>query len=296
MNSKGTVLALGTFDGLHRGHSKLLQVLLRIARRDHLAPMVAFFPYSPRLYLRREKVVRLLTTPQERANILREEFGIERVQELPMTRPFFNMSAWDFLEKFAVKKWGARGFVCGENFTFGCNRACSVATFKDFEKPLGVTFHVVKLLGSVQPVSSTLIRGSLAEGDIASVNRLLGRFYGITGKVVRGRGIAQKLLGFPTANLEVSSYKMLPHGVFYGWVCELNRWAVINIGYRPTLGSSKLPTVEAHILGHKGNLYGRNLTLRLHKKLRGEIEFKTVDQLRRQIARDISWAKNKSNL
>ena len=296
MNKK-YVLALGVFDGVHRGHQKLLQVLLRIAHRENLTPMVALFPYSPGLYLKQEKVVRLLTTIEERKRILEDELGLGCLKELPMERSFFSMSAWDFLEQVVVKKWRARSFVCGENFALGQNRACSVVSFQDFAKPLGIEFHVVKLLGNVQPVSSTLIRGLLADGDLNAVNRLLGRPYSVSGKVVRGKGIAQKLLGFPTTNLSVSSYKMLPRGVFYGWVQGLKRWAVINIGYRPTIdkvrSADKALVVEAHVLGYRGNLYGKNLSLELRKKLRGEVEFKTVEELRFQIARDIELAKRR---
>lgn len=292
---RGKVLAIGTFDGVHLGHQKILRVLLRVARQKKLTPIVAVFPYSPRLYLKGKKnVVRLLTTIKEREAILAKEFGISDVWEFPLDRHFLKIPAEDFLRDLA-EKWRVKDLVCGENFSLGKGRSCTMANFKNFAQEMGIDFHIARLCQKGVPVSSTRIRGLLAEGDFRAANRLLGRPYFLSGKVIRGQRIASKLLGFPTANVKIDPRKMLPLGVFFGWVRELRRWALINIGYRPTLSKQqtepRVLTTEAHILKFKGDLYGKELTIELRKKLREEKSFATLETLRQQIIEDIQSAR-----
>ena len=270
---KNRALAIGTFDGVHCGHRRLLDALLNLAQDKGLDPMVALFSCSPRIALGRPGgVVRLLTTVQERRDILKEEFGIRKVEVLPQDQRFFSLTAGQFLRRYAVGRWGVRAMVFGGNFAFGVERACRADNFEEFARPLGLMWRRVPLLKNVVPISSSRIRGLLAEGDLAQANRFLGRRYRLIGRVVRGRRIAGKVLGYPTANLIMSSEKLLPLGVFRAWSRDLNRWAVVNIGYRPTFspsprGSRPLDiAVEAHILDYKGNLYGRSLMLELAQK------------------------------
>lgn len=290
------ILTVGTFDGVHKGHAYLLKTLLAYANRRSLTPAVALFEYSPRLFLRKEKTVRLLTTLAQRQEIIKKDFGINHFYELPMQGWFFTVTAEDFLAH-AVSAWGVKEFVCGDNFSFGRDRLCTSANFCHFGAPLNIRAHVVKLVCQQSPVSSTHIRGLLAEGDLEGARKLMGRNYVIGGPVVGGRRLAGRILGFPTANLAVDKRKILPLGVFKGWAPSLGRPAVINIGYRPTLTQKSprkiLPAVEVHILGFQGDLYGRFLEVELLEKLRAEKRFANMLQLQRQIVLDIEQAQAK---
>ncbi|MBI4063525.1 MAG: hypothetical protein HY401_04400 [Elusimicrobia bacterium] len=309
-------LTIGTFDGLHLGHRKALEGLLRVARQKNLEPMVAIFPYSPRVFLYgNTRIVRLLTTVEERIRILREEFGIRKVAVLGIKRSLLNLSAGEFLKRYACGLWRADTLVFGENFALGKDRLCDSTSFQRFLRPLGLRWRMVRLkTGRGLAVSSTRIRGLLAEGDVSRANRLLGRPYRIGGRVVRGEGIGRRLLGIATANLSIDPAKILPLGVFRARAPELDRLAVVNIGFRPTVRgqgsgvrgqkenrfftspltphpSPLLPVVEAHVLDFKGNLYGRTLTLELLSRIRGEKKFGSLEDLRAQIMKDVKIAR-----
>ncbi|MBI2071015.1 MAG: riboflavin biosynthesis protein RibF [Elusimicrobia bacterium] len=291
-SSRKRILALGTFDGVHLGHRRLIEIMLKAAERRHLEPIVVLFPYSPRIFLHSpQRVVRLLSTVQERIAILKNEFGVEQVKALTMRKALFNLPASRFLADYAGRRWGAKAMVFGENFALGNRRLCHAANFLRYAGPLGIEGIRVSLRhGHMAPISSSRIRGLLAEGHLPEANRLLGRPYQMSGPVVRGQGIGRRLLGYPTANLRIPAQKILPLGVYQAHIPELDRTAMVNIGHRPTVrvfSSARVPWVEAHVLHFAGVLYGRRLTLQLVKKLRGERKFESLDDLRFQIARDI---------
>ena len=286
MTSKGRIFALGTFDGVHIGHARLLDFLVRQARRKGLEPAVAMFEYSPRLFLQDAPQVRLLTTIQERQDIITARFGIRRFFVMPMQKWFFGIVAEDFLAHL-VFAWNAKQLVCGENFCLGADQACHGGNLDTFGAAIGLRGKSLKLVTRQTPVSSTRIRGLIAEGDLVNARRLLGRDYDVSGKVVKGRGVASRELGFPTANIDVDIRKILPLGVFKAAVEGFTQAAVVNIGVRPTFsGASTGPDavkVEAHILDYSGNLYDKTLRLKLERKLRPERHFSSKEELRQQI-------------
>ncbi|MBI4369111.1 MAG: riboflavin biosynthesis protein RibF [Elusimicrobia bacterium] len=284
------IIAIGTFDGVHRGHQKLLARLRGIAARHRALAGIAVFPYAPRLFLNGQiESVRLLTTLQERLRILRDECGLDEIHVLPMNWKLFRLEASEFLDRIIRRRWKAQMVVFGENFALGAGRKCHSGNFGSFAEPLGLRWQCVSLKESrLTPVSSTRIRALLAEGNLKEANKLLGRPYEVSGAVVRGNRLAGPALGFPTANLKVFSMKLLPLGVFEAYVPQFKRMAVVNIGFRPTvMKRQEHPLVEAHILDFHGRLYGRELTLQLSRRLRPEERFFSLSELRARIAGDI---------
>ncbi|MFC1521321.1 riboflavin kinase [Elusimicrobiota bacterium] len=305
-HSSGRVVAIGTFDGIHKGHAKVLDVLSGVSAQYDLEPMVAMFPAPPRAYLNCAPVnencapvlpcsrapvnkgnssinsstaaqqhigtpaegrhtchkagtgARVLTTIDERRQLLSKEFGIDRVAVLPTDADFFSTSALDFINDYVIGKWNARVLVCGDNFSMGKNREFSVkylTSENEARNPAshsednGVKCYRVKdsacnrdleiikvgMKRNGSPISSSRIRGYVTDGDFKESLDLLGHYYPISGKVVFGNKLAGKFLGAPTANIEVPANKMLPLGVFKAWIPGLNKEAVVNIGTKPTL-------------------------------------------------------------
>lgn len=287
-------VTIGTFDGVHLGHQRLLETLVAVSKRRRLAPMVALFPYSPGLFFKgQEAIVKLITTVDERIAFIRARFNIRHFKVLPMTREFFSITADEFLARCVHGEWNAQMLLAGRNFGIGKDRALHAGNVRVMAKRWGIEAKVVPLVRRLTPVSSTRIRGALAEGDFSLAAKLLGRPFDLRGRVVRGSGIASTQLGYPTANLAVDSSKLLPLGVFRARIKELNRWAALNIGFRPTIEEAsvkpeeKKPVVEAYVVGFHGNLYGRHLTLEIYEKLRGEKRFGSLEELKNQISKDI---------
>src|SRR3989339_551373 len=255
---KGCVVALGTFDGVHLGHQKVV-----VPSRG----------------------LRLLTTLAEREALFCS-LGIDGVVVVRFSKEMQNLSAEEFVERYLVKKLGVSRVVVGYDYAFGKKRSGSLVQLKRIGKKFGFKVVVVPPVhrGALM-IKSGLIRELVSKGQFKQAISLLGHSFQITGKVVKGKGIG-KTLGFPTANLETDQYKLIPaQGVYAGSVNK--RKCAVNIGASPTFGINKT-TVEVHIPNFHQNLRGQELMVSLTRRLRDEQQFSDVEKLKAQIKKDIS--------
>ena len=280
---KNSAVTIGTFDGLHSGHRKLIEKLLAVSRRHGLKSVVVAFATPVK------KVSGLLTTVEEKTALLKK-FAVDEIQILENTPDIINQSASSFFEEFLCKNLNAKHIVVGENFAFGKGREGNVRWRRKKGALTGVRVDVVRpVKKSGRIVSSSVIRELVASGSIKKAGSLLGRHYSISGRVVSGRGLGRKL-GFPTLNLSVEKGKLLPTGIFAGYVeagKELFPSAVF-IGRRSTVTDMGEIFPEAHLLDYNGIWKAKNVTVHLTARIRNEKKFKSVEELTAQIAKDVS--------
>jgi riboflavin kinase/FMN adenylyltransferase len=284
---KPTYLAIGVFDGVHRGHKQLLRGMVAEAREDGVRPAVLTFYPHPSEIIRGLKGPFYLCTLDERVNLL-AELGLELVITHPFDEEVRHTSAADFVDDLCrhlnlSQLWGG-------HFGLGYNREGDLPYLRKMGDQKG--FSVRPFEGIVQwdgkNVSSSRVRRALADGDMNQVTGCLGRDYKVSGVVVPGDGRG-KQLGVPTANLEVWEKLLLPaNGVYaaYAWLGERRYKAATNIGYRPTVNGHSL-NVEAHLLDFEGDLYGRELELEIVARIRDERKFPDLQALVAQIRADI---------
>ena len=278
-----TVIAIGSFDGVHLGHQALLAQLKARAREYRVPSVVYTFDPPTRVLM---QGVEFLSTLPEKLDLLRL-YGIDETIAVPFTPEFAARPKEAFLADLRAMK--PRAVVVGEDFYFGKGRAGSTADLRE------VCADVVSLpmhqLGG-DDIKSTRIRALLKEGDVDGAQRLLGRPYDAQGVVVRGDQIG-RTLGWPTANLRVSEGKALPLGVFAVQVVDDKgqRWGgMANVGWRPTVAGRER-RFEVHLFDYQGDLYGEELQVKFLSRLRGEQKFSGLDELKAQLGRDAEAAR-----
>ena len=284
-----SVVTSGTFDGVHLGHQKILRRLQELASsKQGETVLLTYWPH-PRLILQpQDKSLRLLSTLSEKVKLL-EEMGIDHLIILPFTEELSQMSSADFIRSILVKKIQTKTLVIGYDHKFGKNREGSFEYLQSHSHLFGFAVEEISRqdvddLG----VSSTKIRTALAQGDISTANKYLGRPYDLSGQVVKGQQIGRSL-GFPTANIQIADdYKLLPRDGAYAVHAEVKsiRYkAILNIGDRPTVDGEK-KTIEAHLIDFEGDLYGQELRIYFQEFLREEKKFESLDALKNQLVVD----------
>lgn len=293
----GSVLTLGTFDGVHRGHRKLFNDVVKRARLLGLTPAAITFTVPPRLFFFPSPEASLLTTIDEKKQLLKE-CGIEKIYVLKFDARLARMSAKTFFGKYIAGLGFAREVIVGYNFGFGKNREGDTRFLETAGRKAGIGVKILPpIVAGAVPVSSGRIREALKQGSLEQANSLLGAPYSVTGRVMKGRNLGQKL-GFPTANLETARDKIVPLGVFAVKAeieGERKTWdGMANSGFRPTIegGISKKLFLEVHLFDFSGNLYGKTLKIRLLHKLRNEKVFDSLAELTHQLKKDRCRAKN----
>ncbi len=287
-----SVVAIGAFDGLHRGHLVLLREAQVMAKDLSASPLMLTFCPHPREVLQPQLGFKYLTLLEEKIEIL-SSLQYPGIVLLPFTSSLAELTPNIFVERYLVDLLKVKGVVVGYNFRFGRQRLGNAETLIRLGEKYNFMVKIVEpvIVDGVK-VSSSLIRDLLVNGEIEKANWLLGRYYTIKGKVISGKGRGN-LLGFPTANLEVSKKKLLPkEGVYVVWVyLEGKRYqGVFNIGKNPTFDEKEL-SLEVHILNFSENIYGKNLKIELVKYIRGEKKFPSVQALVEQIKKDCLIAK-----
>lgn len=286
-----TIVTIGSFDGLHIGHQRLICELITRARETgSLSTVVTFHPH-PRAVLRPWLSPKVLTTPGEKA-VLMAQFGLDILVLLRFTAALSRVSAAEFIHMLYERLHMAELWV-GQDFALGHGREGDVAALRRMGARWGYQLRVVEPIRvDNRAVSSTWVRELLATGQVAEAKRLLGRPYNLAGEVVSGaqRG---RCLGFPTANLAVRPERAIPaDGVYavYALIGE-ERWpAVANVGVRPSFNTGQR-AIEVHIIDYQGNLYGRDLVIEFIERLRPERRFADVCELARQIGCDIEQSR-----
>ena len=290
-NLRGLVLCVGNFDGVHRGHHRIFQRVIREAKRRGVAPAVLTFDPHPGKVLRPGHGPELLT-PLEAKLALLESAGLEAVFVLRFNRRLSRFTPRRFVEDFLVDRLSVSAVFVGTNFRFGYEQAGNPALLRKLAGEFGFRVGVVPpmVLGG-RPISSTRIRGLIHKGDVRSAARLLGRPYELAGRVLRGAGRGARL-GFPTVN-SLPEQECLPaRGVYVTETLLAGklRPSVTNFGVRPTFGGRRL-VLESHLLNFSGRARPARMAVRLLHRLRDERKFPSPEALQKQIARDTERAR-----
>lgn len=287
------VVTSGTFDGVHLGHQKILSRLKEIAEKNNGETVVITFWPHPRLVLHPEdETLKLLNTFEEKAALLKA-FGIQHLVRIAFTKEFSQLTSEQFIQKVLVETIGTRKLVIGYDHHFGKNRDGSFEQltlnaprygFGVEEIPRQDVDHV--------GVSSTKIRQAIEKGDCDTATHLLGRPYTLTGRVIAGDKIG-RLIGYPTANIEIDSkYKLIPmHGIYAVTVEHEHQTygGMLYIGFRPTINGTRL-NIEVNIFDFKKDIYGEAITVHFHKLIRGDAKFSDLEQLKEQLRLDQEMA------
>lgn len=282
-----SIVTIGTFDGVHIGHQKIIETLNAIKNDEGEKSMIlTFFPH-PRMILDHRNDIKMLNTMEEKIQLL-EKYGLNELIVEPFTPEFSRLSALDFVRNILVNKLNLKKLVIGYDHQFGKNREGNFEQLVEY----GELYHFSVQKISAQEienvsVSSTKIRKAIESGDIETANSYLGYAYLLTGEIVKGKGIGRKI-NFPTINLDIKEdYKLVPKkGVYIVKAnFEQSIYGIMNIGFRPTVGGSG-QTIEIHLLDFHGDLYGEKIQIAVLKRLRDEQKFKSVEQLSAQISKD----------
>ena len=285
-----TALALGSFDGLHAGHRKVIKEITN--HIDGIPTIVSFWPH-PREVLYGEYRLRL-DLPVEKLQLL-EPLGIKQLVLVPFNNDLAAFSAEKFFYQILLKQLQARKIAVGENFKFGKNREGDAFTLKRLCAKEKIELSIVPILkDQLGRMSSSRIREALKEGDIKTTKKLLGRAYNFRGLVTPGKAIGRKI-GWPTANLQVDGRKFLPAlGVYAALARKISDEtflpAVMNLGPQPTVDPASPSAVEVHILNEVIDLEGEELIIEPIKRLRGQKKFKSLTELSEQISHDANLA------
>ncbi|HWL10422.1 MAG TPA: bifunctional riboflavin kinase/FAD synthetase [Planctomicrobium sp.] len=281
-----SVLSIGNFDGVHRGHQAIVQRLVSQAKEHSVPAAVLTFEPHPAALLHPERLPPRLTTPDQKADLL-EQLGVDFLVEYPTDWNLLHLEPAAFFEQIVTQKCQAVGLVEGPNFFFGKGRSGNVDTLRQLCEETGRRLTIVSPTTMGEDlVSSSRIRQALRAGEILQANEFLGRRYSVSGVVVSGaqRG---RTLGFPTANLHEIATMLPGEGVYAAWgITTSGRFpAAVNIGPNPTFEEITFK-VEAHLIGYTGDLYGQSLELEFVERLRDLRPFGSVEELKEQITRD----------
>ena len=289
-SKQGCVIALGTFDGLHRGHQQVLEEAAALSKSLHAALGVLTFSNHPMALINPAKTPPALLTIEDR-HVLFESMGVELLLELPFDRALADITPQEFVEQ--LLNIGCRGIAVGANFTYGKYGAGNVQTLTAAAEQQGFKLRICPLLELENNVlSSTLIRALVKQGQVEKACRLLGRPYSLQGIVAHGneRG---RLLGFSTANLELSQLEeqlVIPAEGAYAVRAVLEdgsvHKAMANIGKNPTYGDVEQLRLEVHLLDYSGNLYDKKIKVQFVKRLRDQVKFFGLEQLQSQLEQD----------
>lgn len=286
---KKSVVTVGTFDGLHKGHIKILDTLKKIAEDvDGSTVLVTFEPH-PRSVISKDYDLKMLMTPNEKEKLL-HEFGIENLIVINFTNEFSQLTSDQFIKNYIVDKINTAHMVIGHDHKFGKDRLGDELKLREVGKQFGFDVTSVPpetINGEI--ISSTIIRNSLFDGNIEKANFLIGRNYFFSGEVVKGaqRG---KMLGFPTANFKLDfSNKAVPKKGVYIVMCQCEdqtHYGIMNIGLRPTFEDRSELVIEVHLLNFDRDIYGKTMNVNFLNRLRDERKFNSIDELIHQIEED----------
>jgi riboflavin kinase/FMN adenylyltransferase len=289
--SEPSVISLGKFDGLHRGHELLIEYMLQ-KKQEGLKSVIFTFDIPPKKLLSQDET-KVLTTNDEKMHIF-ERIGIDYLIECPFTQEFMCMEPFDFIQKI-VKELHVKAMVVGKDFHFGHNRSGDYHTLKHFAKELDYEVFVVdKMQYENRDISSTFIREEIVAGNIEKANDLLGYHYFVKGIVEHGKHLGGPVLGFPTANLVPPDNKLLPSFGVYITQMEVDDklyQGIANVGCKPTIEGENPVGVEMHIFDFNQNIYYKEIRVDFLSRVRPELKFDSMDELKKQMNHDVAYAR-----
>ena len=286
--NKPTIVTIGTFDGVHLGHKKILEKIVENAHSQNCESLVlTFFPH-PRTILQADSEMKQLNTLAEKTNLL-EDIVIDHLVIHPFDATFSRLTAEEFVKQVLVDTFKIKKIIIGHDHRFGRNRAANIDDLIEFGNKFGFEVEEIsaKEINEVS-ISSTKIRNALTEGNIELANNYLGYYYSLTGIVSKGKQLG-RTIGFPTANIKiVEEYKLIPQNGVY--IVQINLdgityYGMMNIGTRPTVDGTT-QTIEIHFFDFNKDIYNQKITVSLLKWMRSEQKFETVDALKKQLNKD----------
>ena len=287
-SEKESILTIGTFDGVHIGHNKILTKLVEESKKNNLSSLImTFFPH-PRIVLQKSEEIKMIDTMDEKIHLF-EKTGVDNLIIQPFDENFSKIRAKEFVEEILVKKLKIKHIIIGYDHRFGKDREASVEDLKKFG--LNYMFTVEEIaaqeIHSIA-ISSTKIRNAILKGEIKKCNEYLGRNFMLTGKVVHGDGLGKEI-NFPTANIQIKEpYKIIPKNGVYLAKTIFNSniyFGMMNIGVRPTIGG-KNKSLEVYFFNFKNNIYDKTISIEIINKIRDEEKFSSIDELKTQLKKD----------
>ena len=287
-STNNTILTIGTFDGVHLGHQKVLERLTNSAKENNLeSTVLTFFPH-PRTILNPNKPLKLINSVKEKTELLNRS-KVDNLIIHPFDKNFSELDPEKYVVEILVKKLKAKIILIGYDHKFGKNRTADITDLKIYGKKYG--FKVIEIKAkeiSNIAISSTKIRKAISEGNISTAKKYLGYDFSLSGKIVHGKSIG-RTLGFPTANIEVKEeYKLLPKNGVYLIQSVINHnkyFGMMNIGIKPTIKESS-KTIEVNFFDFEGDLYNKKITVSIKQFIRNEIKFDSLELLKSQILKD----------
>jgi riboflavin kinase/FMN adenylyltransferase len=287
-STKKTIVTIGTFDGVHIGHQKIIEKLIQNATEyNHESLILTFFPH-PRMVLQEGSDIKLLNTIDEKS-VLLEKMGLENLVIHPFDKEFSRLTAEEFVKTILVDIFNIHKIIIGHDHRFGRNRTADINDLELFGKQFG--FEVEQISAQeidTVSISSTKIRNAIIEGNMAVANEYLGYNYLLTGIVIQGKQLG-RTIGFPTANLKIEEeYKLIPKNGVYIVKSNINQktvFGVMNIGTNPTLNGKYL-SIEVHFIDFDGNLYNSKIEISVLERIREEQKFDSIELLKTQIQKD----------
>ena len=288
---KRSVVTIGTFDGIHLGHQKILSRLIKSSKNKDLNSVVlTFFPH-PRIILNKYNEVKMIDTLDEKI-IHFNEIGVDSLVIHPFNKSFSLLSANQFIKDFLVDKLKIKHIIIGYDHRFGKGREASVTDLKNYADDYDFTVEEIKAQEIEKiTVSSTKIRNSINQGDIKTTEKYLGRYFNLRGKVVKGDGLGKKI-NYPTANIFIEeTYKIIPKdGVYLVETTIKNKLfkGMMNIGHRPTIGTN-VKSIEVHLFNFNEDIYGKVISIKMISKIRDEKKFSSIQALKEQLVKDENY-------
>lgn len=288
---KRSVVTIGTFDGIHLGHQKILSRLIKSSKNKDLNSVVlTFFPH-PRIILNKYNEVKMIDTLDEKIIHL-NEIGIDSLVIHPFDKNFSLLSANQFIKDFLVDKLKIKHIIIGYDHRFGKGREASVTDLKNYADDYDFTVEEIKAQEIEKiTVSSTKIRNSINQGDIKTTEKYLGRSFNLTGKIVKGDGLGKKI-NYPTANIFIEeTYKIIPKDGVYlvETIIEDKLFnGMMNIGHRPTIGTNT-KSIEVHLFNFNEDIYGKVISIKMISKIRDEKKFSSIEALKEQLVKDENY-------
>ncbi|GAA4273724.1 bifunctional riboflavin kinase/FAD synthetase [Aquimarina gracilis] len=296
-NEVPSVVTIGTFDGVHIGHKKIIERLVESASNHGLESVIlTFFPH-PRMVLQQDSGIKLINTIEERTQIL-EKTGLNNLVIHPFTKPFSRLTAGEYVDQMLVEHLNVRHVIIGYDHRFGRNRNSNITDLASYGIQNNFTVEEISKqdIDDVA-ISSTKIREALLEGDITKANTYLGYNFMLTGKVVKGKELGRKL-NYPTANLHIKEdYKLIPKNGVYIVQSKIDNklyFGMMNIGTNPTVDGTQ-QSIETHFFDASFNLYEKKIQIELLKRIRDEKKFDSVDQLQEAMQQDEDFSREYIN-
>ncbi len=293
-NQIPSVVTIGTFDGVHVGHKKIIDRLVENAKKNDLESVIlTFFPH-PRIVLQQDSDIKLITTLEERIQIL-EETGLSSLVIHPFTKEFSRLSAEDYVTQMLVENLNVRHVIIGYDHRFGRNRNSDITDLALYGQKQNFTVEEISKQDVEDvAVSSTKIREALKEGDIVKANTYLGYEFMLTGTVIQGKKLGRKL-SYPTANLYIEEpYKIIPKNGVYVVKSQIDTktyYGMMNIGTNPTVNGTQ-QSIETHFFDASFNLYDKKIQIRILNRIRDEKKFDSLEQLQNAMQQDEDFSRD----